>query len=40
MEERLRSGEERYRAVIEQATDGIYLLDAQTRCLVETNPSF
>ena len=40
MEERLRAGEERYRAVIEQATDGIYLLDAQTRGFVETNPSF
>ena len=40
MEERLRAGEERYRAVIEQATDGIYLLDAETRRFVETNPSF
>ena len=40
MEERVRAGEERYRAVIEQATDGIYLLDAETRRFVETNPSF
>ncbi len=40
MEERLRAGEQRYRAVIEQATDGIYLLDAETRSFVETNPSF
>ncbi len=40
MEERLRAGEERYRAVIEQATDGIYLLDAGSRRFVETNPSF
>ena len=39
-EEQLRGSEERYRAVIEQATDGIYLLDAGSRRLVETNPSF
>ena len=39
-EKELRESEERYRAVIEQATDGIYLLDAGTRRLVETNPSF
>jgi PAS domain S-box-containing protein len=40
IEEQLRGSEERYRAVIEQATDGIYLLDAETRRFVETNPSF
>lgn len=40
MEERLRGSEERYRAVIEQATDVIYLLDADTRRFVETNPAF
>jgi PAS domain S-box-containing protein len=40
VEEVLRSSETRYRAVIEQATDGIYLLDASTRRIVETNPSF
>ena len=40
VEEELRSSETRYRAVIEQATDGIYLLDATTRRVVETNPSF
>jgi PAS domain S-box-containing protein len=39
-EEELRGSEERYRAVIEQATDGIYLLDAGTRRLLATNPSF
>jgi PAS domain S-box-containing protein len=39
-EEQLRGSEERYRAVIEQATDGIYLLDVETRRFVETNPSF
>ncbi len=40
IEEELRGSEERYRAVIEQATDGIYLLDANTRRILETNPSF
>ena len=40
IEEELRQSEERYRAVIEQATDGIYLLDAGTRRLLEANPSF
>ena len=39
-EDQLRGSEERYRAVIEQATDGIYLLDTGTRRFVETNPSF
>src|ERR687898_915976 len=39
-EEQLRGSEERYRAVIEQATDGIYLLDVETRRFVETNPTF
>nr|WP_228281898.1 PAS domain S-box protein [Rubrobacter marinus] len=40
IETRLTQSEGRYRAVIEQATDGIYLLDAGTRRFVETNPSF
>jgi PAS domain S-box-containing protein len=40
VEGELRASETRYRAVIEQATDGIYLLDANTRRVVETNPSF
>ncbi|MDQ3638561.1 MAG: PAS domain S-box protein, partial [Actinomycetota bacterium] len=40
IEEELRQSEERYRAVIEQATDGIYLLDAETRRVLETNPSY
>ena len=39
-EEQLRSSEARYRAVIDQATDGIYILDAETRSLLQTNPSF
>jgi PAS domain S-box-containing protein len=40
IEEDLRQSEERYRAVIEQATDGIFLLDADTRRVVESNPAF
>jgi PAS domain S-box-containing protein len=40
IEEELRGSEERYRAVIEQATDGIYLLDVDTKRILETNPSF
>ncbi|MBD0357114.1 MAG: PAS domain S-box protein, partial [Rubrobacter sp.] len=40
IEEELRQSEGRYRAVIEQATDGIYLLDAGTRCVLESNPSY
>jgi PAS domain S-box-containing protein len=40
VEEELRSSETRYRAVIEQATDGIYLLDADTRRVEESNPSY
>ena len=40
MEKELRAGEARYRAVIEQATDGIFLLDAQTRRVLESNPSY
>lgn len=39
-EEELGRSEERYRAVIEQATDGIYLLDAASKRLLETNPAF
>ncbi len=38
-EEALRGSEERYRAVVEQSAEGIYLVDAQTRRVLETNPS-
>ena len=38
-DESLRESEERYRAVIEQSTEGLYLLDARTRRVIETNPS-
>lgn len=40
VEEQLRASEERYRAVIEQATDGIFLLDVESRRVVESNPAF
>jgi PAS domain S-box-containing protein len=40
IEEELRGSEERYRAVIEQATDGIYLLDVDTKRILEINSSF
>lgn len=35
----LRESEERYRAVVEQAADGLYLADVQTLRIVGTNPS-
>jgi PAS domain S-box-containing protein len=38
-DESLRESEERYRAVVEQAAEGLYLLDARTRRVIETNPS-
>ncbi len=38
-EEALRDSEERYRAVIEQTTEGIYLIDVSERRIVETNPA-
>ena len=39
VEDSLRQSEERYRAVVEQSLDGIYLVDADTRRILETNPS-
>nr|WP_166175806.1 PAS domain S-box protein [Rubrobacter tropicus] len=39
-EEALRLSEERYRAVIERAAEGIYLLDAKTARVVDANPAF
>ena len=39
-EEALQEGEARYRAVIEQSPDGIYLVDVDTRCIVEANLAF
>lgn len=40
MEAELREGEERYRSVIEQATDAIFLLDAETKHVFEANAAF
>jgi diguanylate cyclase (GGDEF)-like protein/PAS domain S-box-containing protein len=39
-EDQLRQSEERYRAVIEQSSDGICLFDAQTKEILETNLAF
>ncbi|MDH7499401.1 MAG: PAS domain S-box protein [candidate division NC10 bacterium] len=39
-EEALRRDEARYRAIMEQASDGIYLVDRQTRRILECNRSF
>ncbi len=36
-EEALQQSEERYRAVVEQSTEGMYLLDVETRRIVESN---
>ena len=37
--ERLPS-EERYRAVVEQTADGIFLIDGATKCILEANARF
>jgi PAS domain S-box-containing protein len=39
-EEALRQSERLYRAVMEQATENIFLIDVETRCIVESNPAF
>ena len=36
----LRASEARYRAVVEQATEGIFLFDAASKRLLEANPAF
>ncbi len=38
-EEALSQSEERYRAVVEQSTDGIYLVGGETKRILETNPA-
>ena len=40
MEEALRESEERYRTIIEQSADSIYLADVETRRILEANESF
>jgi PAS domain S-box-containing protein len=39
VEEALSQSEERYRAVVKQSTDGIYLVDGESRRILETNPA-
>lgn len=39
-EQAVRESEERYRAIMEQSADGIFLTDPETRCLVEANTAF
>ncbi len=36
----LRESEERYRAVVEQTSDGIFLLDTQTLCILDANTAY
>ena len=38
-EQALSQSEERYRAVVKQSTDGIYLVDGETKRILETNPA-
>jgi diguanylate cyclase (GGDEF)-like protein/PAS domain S-box-containing protein len=35
-----RESEERYRALVEQTSEGIFLVDADTKCILEANPAF
>ncbi len=39
-EEALKQSEDRYRSVINQSDDCIYLIDPASKCLIETNPAF
>jgi len=39
-EETIREGEARYRAVLQQSPDGIYLVDVETRQVMEANSAF
>ena len=38
-QEALRESEERYRAVVEQSAEGLYLVDGDSRRILETNPA-
>jgi PAS domain S-box-containing protein len=39
-EEGMRESEERYRALVEQSSDGIFLIDIETRRILEANPAY
>jgi PAS domain S-box-containing protein len=40
VEQALRESEERYRAVVQQVAEAIFLLDPESMCLLEANPAF
>lgn len=40
IEKALRESEERYRAIVRQTSEGIFLVDANTKQIVEANPSY
>ncbi|HKR00676.1 MAG TPA: PAS domain S-box protein [Pyrinomonadaceae bacterium] len=39
-EQAMRESEERYRALVEQSADGIFLIDAETKHIIEANPAY
>ncbi|HEV2912090.1 MAG TPA: PAS domain S-box protein [Pyrinomonadaceae bacterium] len=40
VEEAMRESEERYRALVEQSSDGIFLADIETKRILEANPAY
>ena len=40
VEQAMRESEERYRALVEQSSDGILLIDIETKGIIEANPSY
>jgi PAS domain S-box-containing protein len=39
-EQAMRESEERYRALVEQSSDGIFLIDVETKRIIEANPAY
>ena len=39
-EQAMRESEERYRALVEQSSDGIFLVDIETKRILEANPAY
>ncbi|HEY0376493.1 MAG TPA: PAS domain S-box protein [Pyrinomonadaceae bacterium] len=39
-EQAMRESEERYRALVEQSLDGIFLVEPETKCIIEANPAY